>query len=81
MEIVSAAFDMDTACVNVLMDNGVFVEINPLEIEDAAANDMYQRSELDWLVYNAPVDYVNLLLHGDIREYLRNVTEYHPFEN
>ena len=26
MEIVSAAFDMDTACVNVLMDNGVFVE-------------------------------------------------------
>ena len=81
MEIVSAAFDMDTACVNVLMDNGVFVEINTLEVEDAAANDMYQRSELDWLVYNAPVDYVNLLLHGDIREYLRNVTEYHPFEN
>lgn len=50
MEIVSAAFGMDTACVNVLMDNGVFVEINTLEIEDAAANDMYQRSELDWLV-------------------------------
>lgn len=40
MEIVSAVFDMDTACVNVLMDNGVFVEINTLEIEDAAANDM-----------------------------------------
>ena len=32
-------------------------------------------------MYNAPVDYVNLLLHGDMCEYLRNVTEYHPFEN
>jgi len=25
--------------------------------------------------------YVNLLLHGDIRGYLKNVTEYYPFEN
>ena len=40
-----------------------------------------QREFLEWLVYNASVDYVNLLLHGDVREYLRNVTEYHPFEN
>ena len=38
-------------------------------------------AKLEWLVYHAPVDYVNLLLHGDVREYLRNVTEYHPFEN
>ena len=38
-------------------------------------------SELDWLVYNAPVDYVNLLLNGDIREYLKNVTDYHPLDN
>ena len=30
-------------------------------------------------MYNAPVDYVNLLLHGDVREYLRNVTEYRGF--
>ena len=42
---------------------------------------MYERSELDWLVYNAPVDYLNLLLNGDVKSYLKNVTEYHPFEN
>ena len=40
-----------------------------------------QREFLEWLVYNAPVEYVNLLLSGDIREYLKNVTEYHPFES
>ncbi len=81
MEIVFAAFDMDTACVNVLMDNGVFVEINTLEIEDAAANDMYQRSELDWLVYNAPVEYAELILNGDLSQYLKNVTVYKHLES
>jgi hypothetical protein len=30
---------------------------------------------------NSPVDYVNLLIHGDIRGYLKNVTEYHSYEN
>ena len=30
-------------------------------------------------MYNAPVDYVNLLLHGDVRGYLKNVTEYRGF--
>lgn len=77
MEIVSAAFDMDTACVNVLMDNGV----NTLEVEDAAANDMYQRSELDWLVYNAPVEYAELILNGDLSQYLKNVTVYKHLES
>ena len=81
MEIVSAAFDMDTASVHVLMDNGVFVEINTLEIEDAAANDMYQRSELDWLVYNAPVEYAELILNGDLSQYLKNVTVYKHLES
>lgn len=81
MEIVSAAFGMDTAYVNVLMDNGVFVEINTLEIEDAAANDMYQRSELDWLVYNAPVEYAELILNGDLSQYLKNVTVYKHLES
>ena len=41
---------------------------------------MYEASELDWLIYNAPMDYVNLLLHGNIREYLNNVTDYHPLD-
>lgn len=63
------------------MDNGVFVEINTLEIEDAAANDMYQRSELDWLVYNAPVEYAELILNGDLSQYLKNVTVYKHLES
>lgn len=63
------------------MDNGVFVEINTLEIEDAAANDMYQRSALDWLVYNAPVEYAELILNGDLSQHLKNVTVYKHLES
>lgn len=42
---------------------------------------MHEASELDWLVYHAPIDYVNLLFYEDIREYPKNITEYHPFDN
>ena len=57
------------------------ISIDCTRVEHEVARNMYEASELDWLVYNAPVDYVNLLLHGDIREYLKNVTDYHPLDN
>ena len=80
-KIISCAFNIDTACVEVKYADGSVISIDCTRVENEVARNMYEASELDWLVYNAPVDYVNLLLHGDVREYLRNVTEYHPFEN
>lgn len=61
--------------------DGSMIAIDSTLVEAEVARNMFESSELEWLVYNAPVDYVNLLLHGDVREYLRNLTEYHPFEN
>ncbi len=80
-KVISCAFNIDTACVAVKFADGSMISIYCPRVEDEVADNMYERSELSWLVYNAPVDYVNLLLHGNIREYLKNVTEYHPFEN
>ena len=37
---------------------------------------MYQRSELDWLIYNVTLDYARLVLEGDVERYLKEVTEY-----
>ena len=79
--ITSCEFNIDTACVEVKYADGSMIFIDCTRVENEGARNMYEASELDWLVYNAPVDYVNLLLHGDIREYLRNVTEYRPYEN
>lgn len=78
-KVISCAFNIDTACVEVRFVDGSMIAINCTKVEKEIARNMYEASELDWLVYNAPVDYVNLLLHGDVREYLRNVTEYRGF--
>ena len=80
-KVISCAFNIDTACVEATYANGSMISIDCTLVEAEVARNIYESSELEWLVYHAPVDYVNLLLHGDIREYLRNVTEYHPFEN
>ena len=80
-KIISCEFNIDTACVEVKYQDGSMISIDCTSVEYEVARNMYEASELDWLVYNAPVDYVNLLLNGDIREYLRNVTDYHPLDN
>ena len=80
-KIISCEFNIDTACVEAKYADGSMISIDCTRVEYEVAQNMYEASELDWLVYNAPVDYVNLLLNGDIREYLRNTTDYHPFEN
>ena len=81
MMVISCEFNINTACVEVRFVDGGMIAIDCTLVEAEVARNMYESSELEWLVYNAPVDYVNLLLHGDVREYLKNVTEYHPFEN
>ena len=80
-KVISCAFNIDTARVEIKYADGSMIAIDCTLVEAEVARNIYESSELEWLVYNAPVDYVNLLLHGDIRESLRTVTEYHPFEN
>ena len=79
-KVLSCEFNMDTGCVEVKYADGITIVINCTKVENEVARNMYEASELDWLIYNAPMDYVNLLLHGNIREYLNNVTDYHPLD-
>ena len=39
-----------------------------------------QRSELDYLIYNDPLGYADLILNGDPEEYLKNVAGSHGLE-
>ena len=66
-------FDMDTGCVELLLRDGRMISIDCIEVEDALDVTMAQRSELDYLVYNDPLGYADLILNGDPEEYLRNV--------
>ena len=68
-------FNMDTGCVELRYSDGSMVSINCTAVEDEVANSRFQRSELDWLIYNDPLSYAELILNGNPEEYLRTVTE------
>ena len=75
-QIVSCEFNIDTACVEVKLADGSMVSIDCDTVENEYARNMYEVSELNFLVYNEPISYVRLLLNGKIEEYLRNNTDY-----
>lgn len=50
------------------------ISIDCTAVEYEVADNLYQRSELDWLVYNDPVGYAELILNGDAEAYLKAVT-------
>ncbi|MDD5923223.1 MAG: DUF6061 family protein [Clostridia bacterium] len=74
--LISCEFNMDTACVELKFLDGGMIAIDTIAVENEVADDMYQRSELDYLVYNDPVAYAELILNGDPKTYLKTVTEY-----
>ena len=81
MKILSCAFNMDTACVELKFASGCMIAIDTIAVENEVADNMYQRSELDYLIYNDPVAYAGLILNGDSETYLKTVTEYKPLNS
>ena len=71
-QIMSCEFNIDTACVEVKLADGSMVSIDCIAVENEYANNMYETSELDYLIYNEPMSYVSLLLSGRMEEYLQN---------
>jgi len=67
---------MDTACVKLKFADGSMISINCIAVEDEVAKNMRQRSALDYLVYNDPIGYADLILNGNPEEYFRNVADY-----
>ena len=79
-KILSCEFNPDTACVELRMDDGTLLAIDCTAVENEVANNMYQRSELDWLIYNASLEYADLILNGDPELYLKAVTKKAPLD-
>ena len=62
------------------LDDGTLLAIDCTAVENEVANGMYQRSELDWLIYNNPLAYAELILNGDPELYLKAVTKKAPLD-
>ena len=80
-KLLSCEFNIDTASVELKFSGGSMISIYCPAVEDEVAHNMYQRSELDWLVYNDPLGYANLILNGDSEAYLKAVTQCKPLES
>ncbi len=78
--LISCEFNIDTNCVELTYTDGTMLDIDTIAVENEYAEDIYQRSELDWLIYNAPLEYADLVLNGDVEGYLKRVTQYRPLE-
>lgn len=79
-KILSCEFNLDTACVELHMEDGTLLFIDCTAVENEAANSMYQRSELDWLIYNDPLAYAELILNDEPELYLKAVTKKTPLD-
>ena len=78
---ISCQFNIDTACVELLFDDGSRISIDCTAVENEVADNRFQRSELDYLIYNDPLAYADLVLNGDLEAYLKAVTEYKSLDS
>ena len=79
--LISCEFNMDTACVELKFLDGSMIVIDTIAVENGVADNMYQRSELDYLIYNDSIGYADLILNGNPETYLKTVTEYKPLDS
>ena len=80
-KLLSCRYNMDTNRMEARIADGSTIAIDCIAIEDEYGNAPAQRAELDWLLYNKPLEYIQLILAGDPKEYLKNVTGSHGLED
>ena len=67
---LSYGYNMDTNRVEARFEGGTLLSIDCIAVEDEYGNTPAQRAELDWLLYNKPLEYAQLMLSGEIEHYL-----------
>ena len=79
--IISCEFNIDIACIDVKLVDGSMVSIDCIAVENEYANNMYETTEPDYLIYNEPMSYVRLPLSDKMEEHLRNNIDYTPLSD
>ena len=79
-QLICCKYHEDSETVELRYTDGTLIDIDCLAVEDEVARNMYERSELTWLLYHDPVGYADLVLNGCIEYYLHTVTDYRPLD-
>ena len=80
-DIISYEFNMDTGCVELQFSDRRMISINCAAVENEVADNRFELSELDWLIYNDPTAYADLILNREPEKYQKAVTVCRPFES
>ena len=75
----NCCFDFDTNRVEAILTDGSRLSIDCIAVENELAETWLDRRELDFLIYNEPESYVELILNGRMEEYLNAVREGQEF--
>ena len=70
----SCEFNIDSECVEICFFDESKLAIDCVSVENGIETTVNGRSELDWLIYNAPLDYAKFVLGGELDGYLKRVS-------
>ena len=68
--LLSCRYNMDTNRIGSRFVDGSAVAIDCTAVEDEYCNTPAQQAELDWLLYNKPLEYAQMVLSGEMEHYL-----------
>ena len=74
-------YNMDTNWVEAQFEDGTTLAIDCIAVEDEYGNTPAQRAELDWLLYNKPLEYAQMVLRGEMAHYLSLGCDHDRLEN
>ena len=79
--LISCEFNIDTACVELRYADGETLSLYTPGIEDSFDTTLPMRTEMGWLIYNAPLEYARMVLDGTLEGYLREASDVHSLED
>ena len=65
-KLISYQLNIDTACEELVFDDRSQISIDFTVVENEVADNRFQRSELDYLIYNDPLAYADLILNSKL---------------
>lgn len=79
--LISCEFNIDTACVELRYADSETLSIYTPGVEDSFDTTLPMRTEMDWLIYSAPLEYAQMTLDGTLEQYLRESAGTHGLED
>lgn len=78
--LISCEYNFDNYCVELKFNDGSIITVDTIAVENEVADNMHQRSELDYLINDGPIAYADLVLSGAPEAYLKTVTEHNSLD-